>query len=71
MLWFSIHSSILRRGRHTVVIDTCCGDDRERPKLPIAHRLKSGWLGNLRRGGVAPEQVDYVLCTHLHVDHVG
>ena len=29
------------------------------------------WLDNLRAAGVAPEQVDYVMCTHMHVDHVG
>jgi len=33
--------------------------------------LRTGFLEDLRAAGVAPEAVDVVICTHLHVDHVG
>lgn len=67
----SIHAWLVQTGRHTVLIDTCCGNDKERPARPQWHRMQTGWLDNLRAAGVAPEQVDYVMCTHMHVDHVG
>ena len=61
----------LRTPRHTVLIDSCVGDDKERLPFRDFHQLKSPWLANLEAAGVRPEGVDYVLCTHLHVDHVG
>ena len=67
----SIHAWLVQTGRHTVLIDTCCGNDKERPERPQWHRLQTRWLDNLAAAGVAPEQVDYVMCTHMHVDHVG
>jgi glyoxylase-like metal-dependent hydrolase (beta-lactamase superfamily II) len=54
-----------------VVIDTGVGDDKERHEVPAWNKKKGTYLDDLRAAGVAPEQVDYVLCTHLHVDHVG
>ena len=71
LLNLGIHSWVLRTRHHTIVVDTCCGNDRDRPKFPIANKLASGYLGNLAAAGVRPEEVDFVLCTHLHVDHVG
>src|SRR5262249_46285944 len=38
---------------------------------PQFHRRNWPWLETLRSAGVAPEDIDVVLCTHLHVDHVG
>lgn len=67
----SFHSFLLRTGRHTILVDTCCGNDKERPARPQGHRLRSGWLTELARAGVRPEEVDVVMCTHLHWDHVG
>jgi glyoxylase-like metal-dependent hydrolase (beta-lactamase superfamily II) len=61
---------IVRTPHHTVLIDTCCGNDKER-SLPTMHRLSTPWLERLAAKGIGPEQVDYVMCTHLHGDHVG
>jgi glyoxylase-like metal-dependent hydrolase (beta-lactamase superfamily II) len=66
-----VHCWIVRAATTTILVDTGCGDDKERPDLPELHRLRTGFLGRLRAAGVAPEDVDVVLCTHLHVDHVG
>jgi glyoxylase-like metal-dependent hydrolase (beta-lactamase superfamily II) len=70
-LVFSFHSFVVKTGRHTILIDSCLGNDKERPSRPQFHRLRSGFIADLARAGVHPEQVDYVLCTHLHWDHVG
>ena len=67
----SMHTWVIRTPRHTVLIDSCVGDDKERLPFRDFHQLKSPWLANLEAAGVRPERVDYVLCTHLHVDHVG
>ena len=67
----AFQSYLLRTPHHTVLIDTCVGEDKERPLRPDWHRMKWPWMDNLRAAGVAPEDIDFVLCTHLHVDHVG
>lgn len=67
----SFHSFVLRTGRHTILVDTCCGNDKERVARPQGHRLRTGFLDALARADVRPEQVDFVMCTHLHWDHVG
>ncbi len=66
----SLHSWIIRTGRHTILVDTCVGNDKERSR-PTWNRLSTPWLDRLRDAGVHPEEVDFVLCTHLHTDHVG
>ncbi|MCA9518253.1 MAG: MBL fold metallo-hydrolase [Myxococcales bacterium] len=54
----------------TILVDTCIGNDK--PRLnPRFDRLQTDFLGELARAGVAPGDVDVVLCTHLHFDHVG
>jgi glyoxylase-like metal-dependent hydrolase (beta-lactamase superfamily II) len=67
----SLHSFIVRTRHHIIIVDTCYGNDKERPGRPMSHHRNTDYLGNLRRFGVRPEQVDFVFCTHLHGDHVG
>nr|MDP9166523.1 MBL fold metallo-hydrolase [Actinomycetota bacterium] len=55
----------------TVVVDTGVGNDRERPHMPMLSGLATDFLGALSRAGVAAEDVDVVVNTHLHTDHVG
>ncbi len=71
LMIFAFQSYLLRTGRYTILIDSCVGEDKERPDRPNWHRKKWPWLDNLKAAGVAPEEVDFVMCTHLHVDHVG
>lgn len=70
-LVFSFHCFVIKTGRHTILIDSCLGNDKERPTRPRFHRLRSPFLADLARAGVRPEEVDFVMCTHLHWDHVG
>ena len=67
----SIHAYVIRTPHHTILVDTCVGNDKERPSTKAWHRMATPWLDRLRVMGVQPEAVDFVLCTHLHVDHVG
>ncbi len=66
----SIHSFILRAPGLTVLVDTCVGNDKPRQN-PGWHMLQTDFLDRLAAAGCPPESVDLVLCTHLHVDHVG
>jgi glyoxylase-like metal-dependent hydrolase (beta-lactamase superfamily II) len=70
-LIFSFHTFVIKTGRHTVLIDSCLGNDKERPSRPQFHKMRSNYLADLAAVGVRPEAVDYVMCTHLHWDHVG
>jgi glyoxylase-like metal-dependent hydrolase (beta-lactamase superfamily II) len=70
-LIFSFHSFVVRTGHHTILIDACIGNDKERPTRPQFHRMHTSFVGDLARVGVKPEEIDFVMCTHLHWDHVG
>ncbi len=67
----SMHSWLIRTEHQIVLVDGCCGNHKERAWMPRFHQLNTPYLENLRAAGVGPEQVDIVLCTHLHADHVG
>ena len=65
-------SYLVQTPRHTVLVDSCIGNDKERPARPIWHRKKdNAWMGGLASLGLTVNDVDFVMCTHLHVDHVG
>jgi glyoxylase-like metal-dependent hydrolase (beta-lactamase superfamily II) len=55
----------------TIVVDTCVGDHKQRQLLAEWHEAQTGFLERFRAVGFDPAAVDVVLCTHLHVDHVG
>ena len=71
-LVMAMQSYLLRTRHHTVLVDACVGNDKERRfHAPWAHRRSTRWLDNLAAAGLAPENIDFVMCTHLHADHVG
>jgi glyoxylase-like metal-dependent hydrolase (beta-lactamase superfamily II) len=67
----SVHSFVVRAPGLTALVDTCIGNDKDRGGRAPFHMLRTGFLDDLRGAGVPPESVDLVICTHLHVDHVG
>ena len=67
---FSVHSWVIEIDGLTILVDTCDGNHKNR-SLDAVHQLNTDYLGNLRRAGFAPEDIDLVMCTHLHFDHVG
>ncbi|WP_055552081.1 MBL fold metallo-hydrolase [Streptomyces sp. NBRC 110028] len=66
-----IQTWVLRSEGRTILIDTGIGNGRERPHMPLFHQLNTNFLGELAAAGVRPEDVDTVICTHVHGDHVG
>lgn len=66
----SIHAFVVEAGDTTIVVDTCVGD-RPVPGYENLSHLGTGWLDEFRAAGFEPDDVDVVLCTHLHFDHVG
>jgi len=70
LLRMSIHAFVIESRGKRIVVDTCIGNDKERP-IPEWNRKQWPFLANLEQAGYPRESVDLVLCTHLHVDHVG
>lgn len=67
-----VQSWLLRAGGLTILIDSCVGEHKERPRRADWHRRAgTGFLDRLAAAGVSPDEVDIVMCTHLHADHVG
>jgi len=67
-----IQAFLVRTRHHTILVDTCVGDHKSRPRRPFWHMQKlNTFLPSLAAAGVSPEDVDYVMCTHLHTDHIG
>ena len=69
----SIQGWLIRLGGRTILVDTCTGNGKVRalPVFQRFHMLDLPFVENLARAGVAPEDVDIVVNTHLHIDHVG
>lgn len=67
----SIHTWLVKTPTQTILIDTGSGNGKERPLSPRFHMLDVPYLQRLKAAGVSPEDVDLVLLTHLHIDHVG
>lgn len=67
----ALQTWVLRSAGKTVLIDTGVGNGRERPGSPLFHQRQGDFLGELARVGVRPQDVDVVVNTHVHGDHVG
>ena len=70
-LKMSIHSLMVETPSHRIVVDTGLGNDKEGRKVPTWNNRKDPFLETMTSAGFAPDSIDTVLCTHLHVDHVG
>lgn len=66
----SIHTLIVESQGQTIIVDTCIGNDKER-SYPRWHMMQGDFLSRLAASGFRTDQIDTVLCTHMHVDHVG
>ncbi|MGH7156165.1 MAG: MBL fold metallo-hydrolase [Acetobacteraceae bacterium] len=60
---------VVRTPRHTILVDTCTGEDKGYP-APMDFP-KQPWLDGFRALGLRFDDIDYVFCTHLHIDHCG
>lgn len=66
----SMHTLLVETPEQVLLVDTCIGNDKER-SYPRWNHMQTDFLARLSAAGGAPERVDQVLCTHMHVDHVG
>ncbi|MGW8378069.1 MBL fold metallo-hydrolase [Streptomyces sp. ODS28] len=70
--WFgTMQTWVVRSEGRTLLVDTGVGNGRERPSMPHFSGMRTDFLGRLRYAGVRPEDVDVVVNTHIHFDHVG
>jgi glyoxylase-like metal-dependent hydrolase (beta-lactamase superfamily II) len=70
-LKMSIHALVLETNGRKIIVDTCIGNDKKRPMMPDWNNLQLPFLNDLEQAGCPRESIDTVVCTHLHVDHVG
>ena len=66
----AIHALIVETPDRTIMVDTCVGNDKERGN-PAWNQLQTEFLGDMEKAGYVLDVIDTVLCTHLHIDHVG
>ena len=67
-----VQGFLLKTLTHIILVDSCVGNDKTVPGTPNWHqRSDNRFMSALIAAGVRPGDVDYVLCTHLHTDHVG
>ena len=67
-----VQSYLVRTPHHNILVDSCVGNHKARPARPMWSMMESDrYEKNLAATGVGVGDIDYVMCTHLHVDHVG
>ena len=67
----AVHSWLLQVGGKKILIDSCCGNNKVKPGRPFWSNLNEPYLERLAAAGARPDEIDLVMCTHLHHDHVG
>ena len=70
MMVITYQTFVVRTPRHTILVDTCTGEDKGHPP-PFDFPGKERWRNELFALGVSYDKIDYVFCTHLHIDHTG
>jgi glyoxylase-like metal-dependent hydrolase (beta-lactamase superfamily II) len=70
-LKMSVHALVVETPSRRMIVDTCIGNDKQHRAVPGWNGLQTSFLADLAAAGYPRETIDTVLCTHLHVDHVG
>ncbi|MGJ4907041.1 MBL fold metallo-hydrolase [Bradyrhizobium sp. HKCCYLS2033] len=70
-LKMSIHTLVLETPTMRIVVDTGLGNDKQGRSVPIWNNRTMPFLETISAAGFPPKSIDMVICTHLHVDHVG
>src|ERR1700729_732317 len=68
-MFITYQTFVVRTPHHTILVDTCTGEDKGYP-APMDFP-KQPWLDGFKAAGLRFEDIDYVFCTHLHIDHTG
>jgi len=65
-------SYVVKTPHHNILVDTCIGNNKSFSHRPAWHNKSDGnWMAALKAAGLGVEDIDFVMCTHLHGDHVG
>ena len=67
----AVHSWLLQIAGKKILIDCCCGNNKKKPGRPFWENLNEPYLERLAGAGARPDEIDMVMCTHLHHDHIG
>src|SRR5712692_5924464 len=70
-LRMAVQALVVDTPTRRIIVDTCLGNDKENRPIPRWNKLQGPFLADLAAAGYPRESIDTVLCTHLHVDHVG
>jgi glyoxylase-like metal-dependent hydrolase (beta-lactamase superfamily II) len=70
-LKMSIHTLVVETPSRRIVVDTGLGNDKQGRTVPTWNMRNTPFLETMTKAGFPPDSIDTVLCTHLHVDHVG
>jgi len=72
LMVFAMQSFVVRAGGLNILIDTCIGNHKDRPTRPLWHmKTDTTYMDALKRAGLSVADINVVMCTHLHPDHVG
>jgi glyoxylase-like metal-dependent hydrolase (beta-lactamase superfamily II) len=69
-MFINFQAFVIKAGKRRIMIDTCVGADRDR-EFPVFTHMRTSFLEDLASIGITTDDIDTVLCTHLHFDHVG
>jgi glyoxylase-like metal-dependent hydrolase (beta-lactamase superfamily II) len=71
MVQLTFQSFIVTTRHHRILVDSCVGNDKQH-RRPMFHMRKGDtYIHALKAAGLTPDDIDIVMCTHMHVDHVG
>jgi glyoxylase-like metal-dependent hydrolase (beta-lactamase superfamily II) len=70
-LLLCFQSYIVKTPHHTILVDSCIGNDKPRGRPMWSMKTDDTYMRALAAAGLSVNDIDYVFCTHLHVDHVG
>lgn len=71
MIYAFLQSWLIEANGLRILFDTGAGNGKDRPGIPVFGNLESDFLERLGETGFAPADIDIVICSHLHIDHVG
>ncbi|MDQ1519894.1 MAG: hypothetical protein QOI55_967 [Actinomycetota bacterium] len=66
----AVQAFLVEMPSFVVLVDPCVGNHKTR-SLPFWHQQEWPFMERLAATGVSPDDIDLVVHTHLHADHVG
>jgi Metallo-beta-lactamase superfamily len=71
VLILCFQSYVVKTPHHTILVDSCIGNDKPRPRPKWNMKTDDTYIRALTAAGISAGAIDFVMCTHLHPDHVG